>query len=114
MDLWRPGEGWDEGTVRELGMDMCAWLFLKCITNKDLLPSTGNSAQCYVPAWMGGEFWGRMDTGMCVAESLHCSPETVTTLLTGCAPTQNNTKERVGGSLSWDGCLSGGRAVLAW
>ena len=27
-------------------------------TNKDLLYSTGNSAQCYVAAWMGGEFGG--------------------------------------------------------
>ena len=25
-------------------------------TNKDLLYSTGHSAQCYVAAWMGGEF----------------------------------------------------------
>ena len=24
--------------------------------NKDLLYSTGDSAQCYVAAWMGGEF----------------------------------------------------------
>ena len=31
---------------------------LKWITNKDLLYSTENSAQCYVPAWMGGEFGG--------------------------------------------------------
>ena len=30
-------------------------LDLKWITNKDLLYSTGNSAQCYVAAWMGGE-----------------------------------------------------------
>ena len=31
-------------------------LYLKWITNKDLLYSTGISAQCYVAAWMGGEF----------------------------------------------------------
>ena len=31
-------------------------LHLKRITNKDLLHSTGNSAQCYVAACMGGEF----------------------------------------------------------
>ena len=29
-------------------------LYLKWITNKDLLYSTGSSAQCYVAAWMGG------------------------------------------------------------
>ena len=31
---------------------------LKWITSKDLLYSTGNSAQCYVAAWMRGEFGG--------------------------------------------------------
>ena len=33
-------------------------LYLKWITNKDTLPSTGDSAKCYVAAWMGGEFLG--------------------------------------------------------
>ena len=33
-------------------------LYLKWITNKVLLYSTGNSAQCYVAAWMGGESGG--------------------------------------------------------
>ena len=37
-------------------MDMYTLLYLKGITNKDLLYSTGNSAHCYVAAWMGGEF----------------------------------------------------------
>ena len=32
--------------------------------------------------------WGRMDTCVCMAESLHCSPETSTTLLISCAPLQ--------------------------
>ena len=40
----------------KLGMDMCTLLYLKWIANKDPLYSTGNSAQCYVAAWMGGEF----------------------------------------------------------
>ena len=31
-------------------------LYLKWIIQKDLLYSTGNSAQCYVTAWVGGEF----------------------------------------------------------
>ena len=39
-------------------MDMYILLYLKWITNKDLLYSTWNSAQCYVAAWMGGEFGG--------------------------------------------------------
>ena len=33
---------------------MYTLLYLKWITNKDLLSSTGNSDQCYVAAWMGG------------------------------------------------------------
>ena len=37
---------------------MYTLLYLKWITDKDLLNSTGNSAQCYVAVWMGGEFGG--------------------------------------------------------
>ena len=39
-------------------MDMYAPLYLKGITNKDLLYSTWDSAECYVATWMGGEFGG--------------------------------------------------------
>ena len=46
-------EGWDAGIAREFRMDMSKLLYLKWITNKDLLYSIGNSAQCYVAAWMG-------------------------------------------------------------
>ena len=44
------GKDSGEGIVREFGMDMYTALYLKWITNKDLLYSTGNSAQCYVAA----------------------------------------------------------------
>ena len=37
---------------------MSTLLYLKWITNKDLLYSTWNSAECYVAAWIGGEFEG--------------------------------------------------------
>ena len=50
------GEGHGEGIVREFGIDMYTLLYLKWITNKDLLYSTRNSAQCYMAAWMGREF----------------------------------------------------------
>ena len=40
-------------------MEMCPLLYLKWVTNKVLLCNTGNSAQCYVAAWMGGEFGGK-------------------------------------------------------
>ena len=54
MNLWLLGGR----TVRKLGMDMYILLYLKWITNKDLLCSTGNSAECYVAVWMEGEFVG--------------------------------------------------------
>ena len=76
---------WEE---RESGMDMYTLLYLKCIINKDLLYSTWNSTQCYVAAWMGGGFAGRVDTCICMAESLHCSPEIITTLLVSYTPIQ--------------------------
>ena len=44
--------------IRELGMDVYTLPYFKWITSKDLLYSTWNSAQCYVAAWMGGEFGG--------------------------------------------------------
>ena len=44
--------------VREIEMDMYILLYSKWITNKDLLYSTWNFTQCYVPAWTGGEFRG--------------------------------------------------------
>ena len=48
--------GMREGITGELGMDMYTVLCLRQMANKDLLCSTGNSAQCYVAAWMGREF----------------------------------------------------------
>ena len=73
-----------EGIVREFGMDMDTLLYLTWRTNKDLLDSTGNSAQCHKAAWMGGEFGGEwIDT---YAESIGCPPETITTLLIGYTP----------------------------
>ena len=42
-----------EGLVRVFGMVMYTLLYLKWVTNKDLLYSTWNSAQCYVAAWRG-------------------------------------------------------------
>ena len=48
-------EGWGKGRVREFGMDVYTLLYLKWKTNKGLLHSTGNSAQCYGAVCMGGE-----------------------------------------------------------
>ena len=37
----------------------------------------------------GRGVWGRMDTRICMAESLCCSPETITTLLSSYTAIQN-------------------------
>ena len=37
----------------------------------------------------GRGVWRRMDTCICMAESLHCPPEILTVLLMGCTPVQN-------------------------
>ena len=49
------GENMGEGIVR-FGMAMYTLLYIKWITNKGLLYSRWNSAQCYMAAWTGGEF----------------------------------------------------------
>ena len=76
------GEGWGKGIIREFGIDRYTLLYLKSVTNKDLLYSTWSSAQPFVAAWMRG-VGGRMDIHIGMAEALHCSPETITTLLIG-------------------------------
>ena len=57
-------------------MDMYTLLYLKRVTNKALLYSTGNSAQSYVAAWMGGDLEEK--TCICMVEYLLCSPEVIT------------------------------------
>ena len=59
---------------------MSTLLYSKWITNKDLLYQPGNSSQCYA-SLDGRGVWGRMDTCICMAESLRCSHETTTILL---------------------------------
>ena len=51
-----------KGIVKDLGKVMCTQLHLKWITNKNLLNSTWDSAQCYVPAWMGEGVWERISS----------------------------------------------------
>ena len=59
---------------REFRMDMHTLLHSKCITNKDR---------------DGRGVWGRMDTCVCMAESLCSSLETIMILLIGYTPIQN-------------------------
>ena len=75
-------------------MVMYTLLYLKWITKKDLLWSTWNSAQCYMSASMWGRGWGRMDTCLCMVESLCYSHENITTLLIGYTPIWNKNVKR--------------------
>ena len=51
-------EGYREGIAREFGTGMYTPLYLKWMTDKDLLYRTRNSSQCFVAVWMGGELRG--------------------------------------------------------
>ena len=66
--------------VREFGMDTYTLLYLKWIINKDPLYSTGNSCSVLCGSLDGRGVCGEMDTCICMAEFLCCSPETITTL----------------------------------
>ena len=83
------GEEWGERIVREFGMDMDRVLYLKWITSKDLLYSAWNSARCYCGSLEGRRVWRRMDMCICMAESLHCSPEIIMILLISYTPVEN-------------------------
>ena len=66
LSLWLLGGEIGEWIVRELGMDMYTLLYLKWRTK--LCGSLG-----------GRRVWERMDPCICMVESLHCFPETITT-----------------------------------
>ena len=75
------GKDEGEGIVTEFGMDVYTLLYLKWITNKDLLCSTWNPCSMLCGSLDGKGVWGRMDTCICMsslAESLRCSPKTIT------------------------------------
>ena len=48
--------------------------------------STENSSQCFMAIWMGVEFGGEWMPVLYMAESLHYSPENITTLLISYIP----------------------------
>ena len=70
--------------VREFGIDMYTLLYLKWITNKVLLYH--GTLLNVIGSLDDRGVWRRMDTCICMAEPLHCPPETITTLLTGYTP----------------------------
>ena len=55
-------------------------------TNEELLYGIGNSAKYSVMTLMGKESEKRIDTCVCITESLCCTPKTITTLLNKHAP----------------------------
>ena len=69
------------GRDRGFGTDVYTLLYLKWITNKDLLYSTGNSAQCPVAGWAGGGFGGEWIHGYVGLSPFAIAPEAVTALL---------------------------------
>ena len=70
-----------EGIVMKFVMDTYTLPYLKWITSKDLLYRELCSMLC--GSLDGRGVWGRMDTCTGMAESLCCSPESITALLTG-------------------------------
>ena len=62
-------------------MDTYILLYLKQITNKDLLYSTWNSGWCYMAAWMGGKFGGEWIHVYVQLSPFSCPPGTIPTLL---------------------------------
>ena len=75
------GGGRRIGEEREFGIDMYTLLYLKWITRKGLL--LHRDLCSILGGSLGGRgIWGRMETCICMAESLHCSPEAITTSLT--------------------------------
>ena len=84
-NVWTPrGESEVVGGGRmnwEIGNYIYTLICIKQITNKNLLNSTGNSTQYSVMAYMGKEFFKKkVDMCICIMDSLHCTPETNTTL----------------------------------
>ena len=67
---------------------MYTLLYFKWITNKNLLSTLGTLLNII---WQldGRRVWGRMHTFIRMAASLHCSPETITTLSISYTPVQN-------------------------
>ena len=77
MKLWLPG-GMDSQKVWDGHVHTAIF---KMDNQQGPMYSIWNSAQCYVPSWMEAGFGEEWIYVLCVAESLHCLPETMTTLV---------------------------------
>ena len=68
------------GVNWEIGTDICTLLYIRWMTNRNLLCGTGNSTQCCVVTYMGKESKKEWLICICVTGSLCCAAETGTTL----------------------------------
>ena len=77
-----------EGIVKENRINMYTLLYFKWIIKKVLLYRRRELHSVLCGSLDGRGIWGGrgMDTGICMAESLPCPPETVTTLLVSYTP----------------------------
>ena len=112
-NLWLlMGKEWGEEIIRKFGMDMYTLLCLKWRTNQDLLCIKGTllnvSGQ---PGWEGS--LGSMDTCICVAQTLHCSPETITILLIDYTPIQNKKVKTTHGWAESQALISGHESAFS-
>ena len=83
---WTHGGKGMAGDFRKV---MYTLLCLEWITKRNLLLQHMELCSVLCVRLDGRGVWGRMDTCICMAESLHCLPETITTLLISYTPIQN-------------------------
>ena len=79
------------GIVGEFGMGMDTLLYLTWRSSEDLLDSNKELCSVSRGSLDGRGVWGRMHMCICMAEFLHCSPETTIIFLIGYTPIQNKT-----------------------
>ena len=73
----RGKDGGGRGIIREFGMDVYTLLCLKQITSKRLTLWHRELCSVLCGSLDGRGVWARMDTCICMAESLPCPPETI-------------------------------------
>ena len=69
-------EKWGGDINCEIGIDKYILLFVKEITNKDLLYSTKNSTLCSVMVYIGKRIKNRVDICICITVSFCHTPKT--------------------------------------
>ena len=88
MNLYSVWGGMREKDNWGVRMDMDTLLYVKWITNK--ISCIAHGALLHVGGGQDGRgLWGRMDTCIFMADSLGCSPETITPLIIGYTSIQN-------------------------